>query len=231
MGEWSTYGLEDFLLFSPRTYFRLVELYNQAIWPGQLAAIGMGLAVLWLLVRPAAWSIRLVPAILAVAWGWVAWAWFSERYATINWAANYLAGLFAIQAILLALMALSGGRTRALSRPMVLAALPLLMLGLVIYPFISLLVGRDWNEAEVFALMPDPTAAMTVGALLVLGGWRMWIGLAIPLLASLAGAATLLAMDEPHAIVMFIAASYGAGIAVLGTVRRSHERALNDADG
>jgi hypothetical protein len=31
MSEWWTYSLWDFLLFSPRTYYRLFELYNLAI--------------------------------------------------------------------------------------------------------------------------------------------------------------------------------------------------------
>ena len=35
MSEWWTYSLSDFLLFSPRTYYRLFELYNLAIWPTQ----------------------------------------------------------------------------------------------------------------------------------------------------------------------------------------------------
>ena len=39
MSEWWTYSLSDFLLFSPRTYYRLLELYNLAIWPTQLAAL------------------------------------------------------------------------------------------------------------------------------------------------------------------------------------------------
>jgi hypothetical protein len=33
MSEWWTYSLSDFLLFSPRTYYRLFELYNLAVWP------------------------------------------------------------------------------------------------------------------------------------------------------------------------------------------------------
>ena len=49
--EWWTYSLRDFLLFSPRTYYRLFELYNAAIWPAQIVALGLGLAVLALLRR------------------------------------------------------------------------------------------------------------------------------------------------------------------------------------
>ena len=52
MSEWWTYSLSDFLLFSPRTYYRLFELYNAAIWPAQMLALALGLAILALLRRP-----------------------------------------------------------------------------------------------------------------------------------------------------------------------------------
>ena len=45
MSEWWTYTLSDFLLFSPRTYYRLFEIYNAAIWPAQIVALGLGLAM------------------------------------------------------------------------------------------------------------------------------------------------------------------------------------------
>jgi len=43
MSEWWTYRLSDLLLFSPRTYYRLFELYNAAIWPAQVLAVVIGL--------------------------------------------------------------------------------------------------------------------------------------------------------------------------------------------
>ena len=42
MAEWLTYSLTDFLLFSPQIYFRLFELYNRAVWPAQIPAVGLG---------------------------------------------------------------------------------------------------------------------------------------------------------------------------------------------
>ena len=51
MSEWSTYTFRDLLLFSARTYDRLFEIYNAAIWPVQIAALLMGAAILWLLLR------------------------------------------------------------------------------------------------------------------------------------------------------------------------------------
>ena len=51
MGDWWSYTPSDFLLFSARTYYRLFELYNRAIWPAQILALLLGLVILWRLHR------------------------------------------------------------------------------------------------------------------------------------------------------------------------------------
>jgi hypothetical protein len=84
MSEWWTYSLSDFLLFSPRTYYRLFELYNLAVWPWHVLAIVLGLAVLVLWLRRGAWQGRSVAVILAACWLFVAWAYLLARYDTIT---------------------------------------------------------------------------------------------------------------------------------------------------
>jgi hypothetical protein len=101
MSEWWTYTLTDFLLFSPRTYYRLFELYNAAVWPLQIVTLVLGLAILILIIRRLPWSGRVVAAIMASLWLFAAWAYLLERYDTINWAARYFAIGFATQAALL----------------------------------------------------------------------------------------------------------------------------------
>jgi hypothetical protein len=39
MSEWWSYTLSDFLLFSPRTYYRLFELHNAEWWPAHFVAV------------------------------------------------------------------------------------------------------------------------------------------------------------------------------------------------
>ena len=51
MSEWWTYSLTNFLLFSPRTYYRLFELYNAQVWPLQIVTLALGLAILILMMR------------------------------------------------------------------------------------------------------------------------------------------------------------------------------------
>ena len=107
MSEWWTYSLSDFLLFSPRTYYRLFDLYNAALWPAHVLALAIGFAILVLIVRGGDRWNRAAGLLLAACWLWVAWAFLFNRYATINWAATWFAGLFVVQAALLALSAIA----------------------------------------------------------------------------------------------------------------------------
>ena len=67
MSEWWTYRLDDFLLFSPRVYWRMFELHNAAFWPLQLLTLAAGLIII-LLMRGGqeSWA-RWIAFILAVA--------------------------------------------------------------------------------------------------------------------------------------------------------------------
>ena len=97
MSEWWTYSLSDFLLFSPRTYYRLFELYNsrsgrRSSWRSRSGSRSSRSSS-----AGRAWHGRAIAAILAACWLWVAWAYLFARYATINWAARYFAAGFALR--------------------------------------------------------------------------------------------------------------------------------------
>jgi hypothetical protein len=212
MSEWWTYSLSDFLLFSPRTYYRLFELYNLAIWPAQIAAVGLGLLILTLLRSGAAWHGRVVAGILAACWFWVAWAYLVVRYDTINWAARYFAIGFAIEALLLVWIGLIRDRLVLRPRADVIskAGLGICLFGLFIHPLIGPLVGRPFVQLELFGVAPDPTAVVTLGVLFT-ADRIVWLLLPIPLLWCGISGATLWAMQSPEVVIMF-------GIAVLAVV-------------
>jgi hypothetical protein len=190
MSEWWTYRLSDFLMFSSRTYWRLVENYNRDVWPAQLLAMGAGLVVLYLSAaqRPGA---RVAPGLLAVAWLWVGWAFHWQRYATINWTASYLAVAFILQAMLLGTwgLVLPFGQTRPDTTTRSLGWV--LAVAGVLYPLMAWASGRPWTQAEVFGLMPEPTALLTLGFLLAGGHpYTGWLSL-VPALALVIGAPAL----------------------------------------
>jgi hypothetical protein len=192
MSEWWTYGLSDFLMFSPEAYWRLVARYNAAWWPAQLAGMAAAGAVLAFAAWHRAWTARAVLLILAVAWGWVAWAFLAQRYAEIFLAANWLALAAVGQAAALLAAGLLPVQAPGTSPPWRRAGLVLVTAALL-YPLLAPLTGHPWSEAEVFGWMPDPTAAATLGALLALAGvprWTRGVLAILPVLAVLLGAAT-----------------------------------------
>jgi len=197
MSEWWTYRLSSFLMFSPRTYWRLIELHNLDVWPAHLAALAAGLALLWLATKRRAGAARVQAALLAVIWLWVGWAFHWQHYATINWAARYFALAFALQAVLLLGL---GTWPRNTDRPPTSVAVQklgwlLTVAGVLLYPLAGLLAGRPWTQVEMFGITPEPTALATLGLLLASAAppsrpVRCVLAV-IPTLSLMVGAATL----------------------------------------
>ena len=100
MSEWWTYTPSDLLLFSPRVYYRLIELHNIAVWPVHIGAALLGLLLVRFIAKPGRGSDRLVTVSLGAIWVWVAWSILWHRYAQINWAATYLAPVYALEGLL-----------------------------------------------------------------------------------------------------------------------------------
>ena len=183
MSEWWTYTLSDFLLFSARTYYRLLELYNVDIWPAQSVALAFGCILVALLWRPRPSQGRFVAAILAACWIWVAWAFHWRHFVTINWAATYFAYAFALEALLLVVFGTIRNefafdpRSRAYR-----IGFAVVLFAVFLQPLIAPLVGRGWLQAEVFGVAPDPTAVATLG-IMIASGRRAFLSMGIvPLL-------------------------------------------------
>ena len=198
MSEWWTYSLSDFLLFSPRTYYRLFELYNAAIWPAQVVALalGVGRAGAACFARRA-WRGWCVAAILAGGWLWVA--------CVLSVAAlrDHQLGceLFRLSASRSRRCCCRGPAASAtgcafagLSDPAGASGFGLAAFALVIYPLIGpLLLGRPWTQAEMFGVAPDPTVLATLGVL-VAAERPHWHLLVLPLIWCAISGATLWTM-------------------------------------
>lgn len=211
MSDWWTYRLSDFLLFSPRTYYRIIERYNEALWPAHLLTVAFGCVILALVLRSRATQPRILWMVLALLWAWTGWAFLWQRYSTINWAAMYLVPLFALEALVLSW---AGWRRKSLGFPAAggaarAAGIVLLAGAVVVYPAIAALAGRPWRQAEVFGLSPDPTAIATVGLALLLTPRIAASLLVVPVLWCLFSGLTLWAMQSPEAWVPLLAAAVG----------------------
>ncbi len=218
MSEWWTYSLSDFLMFAPRTYYRLLERYNADLWPAQFAAIAAGVALLVLVRRGGSAASRTTAGLLAAAWAWVAWAFLAERYATINWAAAWMAVAFALQGALLFAFALRrDGLAPAVASRLGTAITALAVLA---YPAIAVLAGRGIAAAEVFGLSPDPTVLATLGVLLRAPAAARAILLPIPLAWCAVGGATLWTMRSPEWWLLPVAGTLAVVVALAPQLTR-----------
>ena len=202
MATWWTYRLGDFLLFSPRVYWRLIERHNQAVWPLQFLTLATGVFIWFALTRRRPWLNRGAAALLAADWLYVAWSFLASRYATINWTVTYLVPFFVIEALLLLGLGALGGRLvpRTAGSVPCRIGLMLLLYAIVAHPLVALAAGRPWAAAEVFGIFPDPTAIATLGVVLNLrSGPGVTALLVIPAIWCLISFFTLLAMAAPSA--------------------------------
>lgn len=173
MGEWSTYSLDDFLMFSPQAWYRMLELHNRAWWPLQIVAAALGTGLAWAVHRRLRPALRLGLVLAGAGLLFVAWAFHWGPHAGINLAAPYFALAFGTQglwliglAVLRPPLALARGSSDATIR----LALALLVGALLLYPALALVWLRPMAQAEWFALAPDPTMLAALAVVLMLPG-------------------------------------------------------------
>jgi Family of unknown function (DUF6064) len=225
MSEWWTYRASDFLMFAPRTYWRLFELHNEAWWPAQPLLLLAGLAWLLWARRRGAVALRVGVAGLAAAWAFVAVAFLLPRYAPINWAASAFAIAFLAQACaLLALATRADVRAVPSGTRRRVGAL-LCAWALLGHPLLAPALGRSLVQGETFGLTPDPTVIATLGLLLWVGASsRITAGLLclVWLLAiawCVVSMATLWTMDSAQGWVVLAATLAALVLSRLGRVR------------
>ena len=227
MTEWWTYTLSDFLLFSPRTYYRLFELHHRALWPLQLAAVGAGAAMLALALRDAPRPGRVAGALAAAAWLWVAWSWFLARYATINWAADAIAAAFAVQGLLLLGSGVATTRLEFAAGPGVRRSLGVAIVAGRALPAAARRrpAAARWTQAEVFGITPGPDGDRDARPAAARRADALGTGADSAAVRCLLDGATLLAMDAADAWV----APAIALAALLGLASPRRPRRGNDA--
>jgi hypothetical protein len=216
MEDWLSYRLSDLLLFSPRTYYRMFELYHQEIWPAQLLAVALAAAIFVLLRRDDEWRGAAIAGLLAACWLWVAVVFHARRYATINWAARYFAVLFVVQAALLGwsgvvrkqLTCLRSDEKSTWLSPV------LLLIASLLPPLAGRVAGRTWSQVELVGVTPDATAVVTLALLSLTTPRAPRIVMIVPLSWCVIGGATLWALGSAEAWVP-IGACLAALVAML----------------
>ena len=222
MEDWWTYGIADLVLFTTETYFRLFELHHRDWWPIQLACLAMAIVVLLCLWLKPAWGGRVIAILLSASWAWVGWAFLHLRFAPIHWVANWYAVTFVLQALLLFIYGISRRGIEFETRNTVRTGIGVFILlgALLVMPATAYLTGREWMQAELFAMTPDATALATLGLLLLAKGRvAIWLA-AIPVAWCFITGATLWALEAPEAMILPAGAILTITLMLVPTRRR-----------
>jgi hypothetical protein len=202
------------LPFAPEQFFGIFAEYNRALWPMALAwwlaAAGV-LAVAW---RSPADNSRRMTWFLAALWAWNAVAYHAWFFTRINPAAWLFAGLFGVQAVVLARAARrtrlqyfsSSGTLRFLGASLAVYALA--------YPLLTIGFGHHYPATPTFGV-PCPTDILTIGVLLTVRGGPLSLAI-VPVLWGFVGgsAALVLGVQTDYALL-----AAGAALAIVQVTR------------
>lgn len=193
--------------FSQPEFFGVFAAYNGAIWPLQLLLVGLAVAVVWLAVRPRAWSSRFASWVLAFFWIWMGLVYHFVFFRAINPAAGMFAAAFVLEGVLIGVVGGAGGRLDFRFPPTwrgIVGAL-LIAYALVGYPLLASLLGHRFPATPTFGL-PCPTTIFTLGVLLWLRQPAPVSLLIIPLAWSLIGTSAALQLGVREDLGLVVAA-------------------------
>ncbi len=195
--------------------------YNNAVWPIQILAYVMGLAMLVMLVRPSRSRDRMIGAGLAAMWIWTGVAYHGLYFSTINKAALIFAALFIVEGALLFYVAVIRGQIRfgASSAMTHWLGWVLVIYASVIYPLLGMWTGHSYPEMPMFGVTPCPVTIFTFGLLLLtVAPVPRWL-FAIPIAWSLVGGSAAFLLGVPQDWLLLF-----SGLAVALVVVRERSR-------
>jgi hypothetical protein len=194
------------LPFTIEEFLGVFARYNEAIWPAQVVAYVLGLAVVAAAFRQHFYSDRAISAVLAALWLFTGALYHLTFFRTINPAATIFGALFVAQAFVfvwtglvrgtLTFSPVRGGRS--------IVGGVFVLYAMVLYPLLGLAFGHAYPASPTFGVTPCPLTIFTFGVLLWTGPRTpRWV-LAIPLLWAALGlsAAVSLGIREDLGLVI-----------------------------
>lgn len=194
------------LPFTVEQFYEVFRNYNESVWPMQAVLLALALFALYLVAVARPWSGRVVSAILALLWAWLAVAYHLAFFVQINPLAYAFAALSLIGSLVFLWQGtlrnrmqyrLDGGMRAWLGGLLVLFAL-------VIYPIWSWYAGHRYPAMPTFGL-PCPTTIFTIGLLAFLTRPYPRSPLVVPLLWSLVGGQAAFLLGVPQDLGLLVA--------------------------
>ena len=155
--------------FTVDQFLDVFKQYNEALWPLQIVAYAVGVALVALALTKWKRASAVIFGALAVMWAGMAVGYMWTYFADINPAAKLFGAVFLAQAVLLAVMAArergtAYGRARDVR---FWTGIVLVAYAMLVYPLLGMAFGHGYPEAPMFGLVPCPTAIFTFGMLLL----------------------------------------------------------------
>jgi hypothetical protein len=185
--------------FTLEQFFEVFSRYNEGVMPLQLGLFLLALTAFAEMVVRRRRSDRVVSAILAGLWAWMGIVYHLVYFTPANPAAALFGVMFLGGATAFAWAGVVHGRLKfnGENRMRRIAGHALITYSLVVYPLLSLLLGREYPALPTFGL-PCPTTIFTIGMLAFVSGRFPRYVLAVPVAWAFIGGqgAFLLGMYE-----------------------------------
>lgn len=210
------------LPFTREQFLSVFADYNTAVWPVQVVAYVLGMAVVAALRRPSPPGHRFVASALAAMWVWTGVAYHGLFFARINPVALAFGALFVVQGVLFVIAGVARRRLAFGNSAGITSALGwvLVAYAAVLYPFLGRLAGHVYPAQPMFGITPCPVTLFTVGVLLLTSApVPRWL-LIIPLAWSLVGGSAAFLLGVPQDWPLLF-----SGLAIVLLVLRDRRRA------
>lgn len=206
--------------YTPEVLTSVVASFNEATWPLAAAVLGVMVGALMVAAVPQPGGTRIVGAVLAAAWVWVAVGWHFGRFAAINFAAPVYGVFFLAEAALILWLMTARGDLdfrRGLD-PFRAAGAGLALFAFAGLPLLTVALGGPAAGARVAGMAPGATALATLGLLLMaapVGGcWGAAALGVIPLLWCLMAGATAWLIGVPEDLLLPILGPAAMGLLI-----------------
>ncbi len=210
------------LPFTREQFLGVFAGYNTAVWPAQVVAYLLGLAVVAALLRPSPSRQRVVAGVLAVMWVWTGVAYHGVFFARINPVALGFGALFVVQGVLFLFSGVFQRRLAFGTSPGFASILGWMLVAysMLLYPLLGQWSGHGYPALPMFGVTPCPVTLFTFGVLLLtLARVPRWL-LFIPLAWSLVGGSAAFTLGVPQDWPLFF-----IGLTIVLLVLRDRRRA------
>ncbi len=154
--------------FSTDQFIEVFREYNLGVFPMQIVFYLLGIAVIYLAVKPNTISDKFICGVLTFFWLWMGIVYHILYFAEINKAAYLFSIAFIVQGILFMIFGVFNSKIsfKFQSDRYGITGISLIVFALFIYPIIGYFLGHVYPSSPTFGL-PCPTTIFTFGLLLL----------------------------------------------------------------